>query len=202
MTKIGGLAFAAVLAVVAIAPGCSSNDHSSPNKGNLTMSLKATGSASGAAATATAKAGAPAPADQEGGPTAASITISGASVKTPDGTWIPMVGSFPVVVDVIALATSGAGVTLPADVVPAGHYEAIQITITAVNLTLHDGTMVAITPPGTGWEVMIAVSFDVVAGQQTVVTLNLRCDHSFHFLNGEFEFDPDIEVEDVEHHDD
>jgi hypothetical protein len=49
---------------------------------------------------------------------------------------------------------------------------------------------------------MIAVSFDVVAGQQTVVTLNLRCDHSFHFLNGEFEFDPDIEVEDVEHHDD
>jgi hypothetical protein len=196
MTKIGGLAFAAVLAVVAIAAGCSSNDHGSPNKGNLTMSLKASGSASAATVAA------PAPADESQGPTAANITISGASVKAADGTWVPMQGSFPVTVDVIALATSGAGVTLPADVVPAGHYDAIQITITAVNLTLHDGTRVAITPPGTGWEVVIEVSFDVVAGQATVVTLNLHCDHSFHFANGEFEFDPDIEVEDVEHHDD
>lgn len=88
---------------------------------------------------------------------------------------------------------------MPADILAAGHYDAIQITLTAVSLTLHDGTEVAITPPGTGWQVVIQVTFDVVAGQQTVVNLDLHCDHSFSFLNGEFEFNPEIEVDSVEH---
>jgi hypothetical protein len=111
-------------------------------------------------------------------------------------------GSFPVTIDVIALAQSGGTRTLPADVLPEGHYDAIQITITAVNLTLNSGTKIAITPPGTGWEVVIRASFDVVAGQETVVTINLRCDHSFSFLNGEFEFDPEFEFGGADEHDD
>jgi hypothetical protein len=39
----------------------------------------------------------------------------------------------------------------------------------------------------------------VVAGQSTTVSLNLRCDSSFKLINGEFEFEPEVEVEGVEH---
>ena len=195
MTK-HGFALAAALAVAACAASCSSTDQSSANKGNLRMALKASGTATAAAT------GGPVAADEAGGLSAANITISGASAKNAEGAWVPMQGSFPITLDVIALATSGAAITLPADIVPEGHYQAIQITISAVNLTLQDGTKIAITPPGTGWEVVIGVAFDVVVGQQTVINLNLRCDHSFNFLNGEFEFDPDIEVEGVEEHND
>jgi hypothetical protein len=189
MTTKHAMAFATVLTLTALMAGCSSNDQSSSGKGKLAMSL----GASGTTAAATTAGGVAA--DHGGGVTAANITISGASARTTDGTWVPLQGSFPMTVDLIALATSGNNVTFPPDIVPEGHYDAIQITITAVNLTLQDGTTVAITPPGTGWDVVIQVSFDVVAGQETVVHLKLRCDHSFHFLNGEFEFDPEIEVE-------
>ena len=192
-----GLKLAAALALAASMAGCSSTDQSSPSKGNFRMALRASGTTTAAATTTGTVA-----ADEERGLAAANVTISGASARTTDGTWVPMQGSFPVTVDVIALATSGGTQTLPPDVLPVGHYDAIQITITAVNLTLQDGTKIAITPPGTGWEIVIRVSFDVVAGQETIVNLNLHCDHSFSFLNGEFEFDPEIEVEGVEEHDD
>ena len=191
-----GLKLAAALVLAASMAGCSSTDQSSTSKGNFRLALKASGTTTAAATTGAGGGG------EENGITAANITISGASARTSDGTWIAVQGSFPVTVDVIALATSGGTQTLPPDVLPAGHYDAIQITITAVNLALHDGTTIAITPPGTGWEVVIRVSFDVVAGQETVVNLKLHCDHSFGFLNGEFEFDPEIEVEGVEEHDD
>ena len=197
MTIKHGLKLAAALALAASVAGCSSTDQSSPNKGNFQIALKASGTT-----TAAAKSTGTVAADEERGLAGANVTISSASARTVDGTWIPVQGSFPITVDVIALATSGGTQTLPADVLPEGHYDALQITITAVNLTLHDGTKIAITPPGTGWEVVIRVSFDVVAGQETIVNLNLHCDHSFSFLNGEFEFDPVIEVEGVEEHDD
>ena len=197
MIKKHGLTLATAMAIAGFVSGCSSTDNSSPNKGNMVMALKASGTVSAGTTTTGLVA-----ADQSEGPTAATITISGASARTPDGTWVPVQGSFPKDVDLIALAASGKTVTLPADILPEGHYDAIQIIITAANLTLYDGTKVAITPPGTGWEVVIPVSFDVVAGQQTIVNLNLRCDLSFDFLNGEFEFHPEIEVDGVEHHDD
>ena len=69
----------------------------------------------------------------------------------------------------------------------------------APKLTLMDDTKIAITPPGTGWTAQIAVDFSVVAGQSTVVNLNLRMDSSFKVLNGAFEFEPEIELEGVEH---
>lgn len=195
MANKHGIALAFTLTFAALAVGCSTNQ-SSTNKGNFVMALKASGTATAASTTG------PVAADGMEGPTAANITISAASAKAADGTWVTVQGSFPITIDVIALATNGKTITLPSDVLPEGHYDAIQITITAVNLTLQDGTKIAITPPGTGWDVIIPVAFDVVAGQATVVSLNLRCDHSFSFLNGEFEFNPEIEVEGVEHHND
>jgi uncharacterized protein DUF4382 len=195
MTTQHGLKLVAALALAASMAGCSSTDQSSTSKGNFRMALKASGTTTAAATTGAGSGG------EGNGITAANITISGASARNADGTWVPVNGSFPVTIDVIALAMSGGTRTLPPDVLPAGHYTAIQITITSVDLTLHDGTKIAITPPGTGWEVVIPATFDVVAGQETIVSLNLHCDHSFSFMNGEFEFDPEIDVDDVEHDD-
>jgi hypothetical protein len=171
------------------------------NMGAVKMTMKASGTVAAATtAAATSSGKGVAPADMSNGPTAANIVISGASAQLTDGTFVPVTATFPQTIDQLALATSGGSVTLPAGLLPDGSYTALQITITQASITLHDGTIVTITPPGTGWLVLIPVTFDVVAGQETQITLNLRCDHSFHFLNGEFEFDPDIEVEGVEQH--
>lgn len=132
---------AAAPALAASMAGCSSTDQFSPSKGDFRMALRAFGTTTAAATTTGTVA-----ADEERGLAAANVTISGASARTTDGTWVLMQGSFPVTLGIIALATSGGTRTLPPDVLPVGRYDAIQITITAVNLTLHDGTKIAITP--------------------------------------------------------
>jgi hypothetical protein len=99
------------------------------------------------------------------------------------------------------LVNGGNTITLPADLLPEGQYSALQLRITEVELTLLDGTKITIVPPGTGWAVQIPVDFSVAAGQATVVTLNVRVDLSFKLVNGEFEFDPEVEVGSVTHED-
>ena len=130
---------------------------------------------------------------------AANVTIAGIEARKTDGTWVPFDRGFPTVVDLLALANGGGTVTLPADLLPEGQYTALQVRITQVALTLLDGTQVTIAPPGTGWVVLIPVDFGVVTGQETIVSLNLRLDLSFKLVNGHFEFEPEIEVEGVEH---
>jgi hypothetical protein len=134
--------------------------------------------------------------------TAATITISSIEVhSTADGTWVPVASGLPVTLDLLAIMNSGGTATLPADLVPPGTYDAIQLGITKLDLTLTDGTMVSVTPPGTGWTVQIPVTFTVVAGQATDIKLNVHCDGSFHLLNGVFEFDPEIDGENEDHDD-
>ena len=186
-------ALATVLAVAALGTACSpSNSGSSTNKGALAVHMGATGTMPALQGGVSA--------DQQGGPTAATVTISAASARQIDGTWVNIAGSFPMTVDLIALAANGNTVNIPADLVPEGQYNALQFTITAVNLTLQDGTAVTITPPATGWMVLVPVDFTVTAGKQTAVTLRFHIDGSFKSLNGEFEFDPEMDVESVEHH--
>ena len=194
MKMRSAFAMAAVLAISAFAAGCSpSNTGSSANKGALAVHMGATGAMPAVQGGVAA--------DQQAGPTAATVTISAASARQVDGTWVDIQGSFPMTVDLIALAANGGTVNLPADLVPDGQYNALQVTITAVNLTFQDGTTVAITPPGTGWVVLIPVDFTVTAGKETTVTLRFHVDGCFKSLNGMFEFDPDMDVESVEHHD-
>jgi hypothetical protein len=97
------------------------------------------------------------------------------------------------------LADDGSVATLPAGLLPEGHYSALQLRITKIELTVKNGAPVTIAPPGTGWVVLIPVDFDVVIGHETIVTLKFRLDLSFKFVNGEFEFEPQVEVGSVEH---
>ncbi len=194
MKTKSAFALATVLALAALGTGCSSGDTGSKaNKGALAVTMGATGAMPAMQGGVAA--------DHKGGPTAATVTISSASARQIDGTWIDIAGTFPMTVDLIALAANGNTVNLPADLVPEGQYNALQFTITAVNLTLQDGTTVAITPPATGWVVLVPVDFTVTAGKETAVTLRFHVDGCFKSLNGEFEFDPEVEVESVEHHD-
>src|SRR5262249_12243622 len=139
------------------------------------------------------------PAAQQGAPTAAVVTISAGAARTVDGTWVNLGGTFPMTVDLIALAANGNTFNLPAGLVPEAQYNALQFTVTAVNLTLQDGTQVAITPPGTGWVVLVPVDFTVAAGKETSVTLRFHVDGSFKVVGGELEFEPEVDAERVEH---
>jgi hypothetical protein len=181
-----------------IAGACSSNSPSNDaSKGSLAVTMGATRAPAAGVQAATL--------DGDGDALshfkAATITISSVEARNTDGTWVVIDAGLPATVDLLAILTAGNSVTLPADLVPEGQYNAIQIVITKVDLTLIDDTKISITPPGAGWTVQIPVDFSVVAGQATTVNLNLRCDSSFHLINGEFEFDPEIEVEGVDHED-
>lgn len=191
-----GRTLSAVAVLTLLVSGCTSSEPQtmSQSQGVVSMTLKASGAI---------PSGAPSPApglaaDMGSGPAAVAIVVAGVSARTTDGTWIPLAGSYPQTVDLLALVHGGGGATLPADGLPEGSYDALQITISSASITLQDGTIIAITPPGAGWQVLIPVAFEVVAGQETKITLDLKCDASFHFANGQFRFDPDIEVDDVQ----
>jgi len=190
---IAATAFAIGLA--GLAAGCSSSNDGKGPEGSLAITMGATSApAAGAVQAATADGG-----DALSRLKAAVITISGIEARLADGTWVPVETGLPADVDLIAIINAGNAATLPADLLPEGQYSALELRITQVQLTLMDDTKIAITPPGTGWTVQIPVNFSVVPGQSTVVNLKLRCGSSFRFFDGEFEFDPEIEVESVEH---
>ena len=194
MTKTTVFTLAAATALAILLTGCSSSEPKATSQGVVAMTLKASGGVTaGSPMAATAGVAA-----DSMGPKSATIVISAISARQTGGDWVPVGGSFPQTVDLLALVASGGGASLPAGALQEGSYDALQITITSASLTLQDDTIVTITPPGGGWVVLIPVAFEVVAGQETKITLNLRCDSSFKFANGEFEFEPEIEVEDVE----
>lgn len=195
MTKMRtALALAAAAGLALLAASCSSSSTDTTNKGKLQMTLAASGTTAALSTSSTGVA-----ADTSQGPKSVMITISAAQARDDSGNWVDIGGSYPVTVDLIALQQNGKTYTLPADLLPEGHYTAIQITITGVNITLQDDTQIAITPPADGWQVLIPTSFDVTAGQETTVMLNLHMDTSFHAVDGGFEFDPDIECDGVHH---
>jgi hypothetical protein len=191
-----GIAYAVFsFGLAGLVAGCSSGNDSGGPKGSLAITMGATGApAAGAVQTATADGG-----DALSHLKAAVITIAGIEARMVDRAWVPIETGLPADVDLIAIINAGNGVTLPADLHPEGDYEALELRITQVQLTLMDDTKILITPPGSGWTVQIPVNFSVVAGESTVVKLKLRCGSSFRLFDGEFEFDPEFEVEGVEH---
>jgi len=184
------------IGLAGLVAGCSSDNESSGPKGSLAVAMGATraSSTSGVrAAAVTADQG-----DALSHVRGAVITIAGLEARMADGTWVPVETGLPVDVDLIALMDAGNVATLPADLLPASSYDALQVRITKVLLTLLDGTNVALAP-GNGWTVLVPVSFSVVAGQATTVKVTIHGPSSFKFFEGDFSFDPDFDVQGVEH---
>jgi hypothetical protein len=129
---------------------------------------------------------------------AAEVNISGIEARRLEGGWVPTGSALPAAVELLALANVGDKATFPADLLPEGHYTALQVRFNQVGVTLTGGTKMALAPQGTGWVVLIPVDFDVTADRGTVVGLNIRLDQSFRSVSGHFEFDPQVDLDGVE----
>jgi hypothetical protein len=175
--------------------GCFSDNDGSESRGSLAVTMAATRArAAEAVPTGTVDHD-----DAVSHLRAAVVTIAGFEARSADGTWVPVDQGLPADVDVVAIVNAGTAATLPADLIPEGDYDALQLRITKVRLTLMDDTKLLITSPGSGWTVRIPVSFSVVAARSTVVKLTLRSGSSFKRFDGQITFDPEIDVEGVEH---
>ncbi len=183
---------AIVTALAALVTGCSSSQEKAA-QGSLLVTL---GASHGPAQARAGNAGSD---DAATRLNVANVTIADVEARKTDGTWVPIESGLPVVVDLLALANGGGTVTLPADFLPEGPYNALQLRITRVEPTLPNDTKVTIVPPTIGWVVLLPVDLSVVGDRATIVTLNVRLDLSFKLANGEFEFDPEIEVDGVAH---
>jgi hypothetical protein len=183
------------IGLLGLLPGCSSGNVNKGSQGSLAITMGATG-ASAPLATEAAAAGVD---DALSQLKAAVVTIAGIEARTGDGNWVPLDTGLPVDFDLIKFIAAGNAAALPADLLPEGDYDALELRITSVKLTLLNDSTVGITPPGTGWTVRTLVSFSVVAGRSTVVNLILHGPGSFKFFDGEYGFDPEIEATSVEH---
>jgi hypothetical protein len=189
---LGGLA--AALGIVA---ACSNpNDMTQSNKGavQFTMSASAT---SPAVLSATGGSGSSSDAPHI---TAANVTFASILARNLDGQLIAVTIALPTTVDVFGLS-SGDPVTLPAGFLPAGTYDQLVIVMTSVALTLENGTIVTIEPPGGGWTAIVQASepFDIVDGATTDVTLNFRLGGAFHWGNGDWDFFPGFDCDGGNH---
>jgi len=126
-------------------------------------------------------------------------SVSGIEARRLDGSWVPLQHGLPIVVDLLALANVGDTVTFPGDLLPEGQYSALQMRISQVELTRLDGTRVTIAPPGRGWLVIVPADFSVDGDQATVVELDVQLDQSIRLVNGDFDFDPAIEADGIDH---
>jgi hypothetical protein len=135
---------------------------------------------------------------------AANVTFASILARNLDGELINVTIDLPVTVDLIGLGTDGS-FTLPAGFLPPGTYDQIVIVMTQVALTLENGTIVTIEPPGGGWTAVLAVAdpFTVAEGQTTTVDINFRAGGLFRWLDGVWEFHPDFDCpgDDGGHHD-
>jgi hypothetical protein len=187
-----GIAFPAVaLALAVLSTGCTSSQEKT-NQGSLGVRLAAS------RPTTASESAAVVADDPLSRLLAINVNISAIEARRSDGTWAPLEGVFPEFIDLLALANVGDTVTFPADLLPEGHYAALQVRVAQVDLTHRNGTRVRIAPRGAGWVVSVPVDFGVVSDQATVVGLNVRLERSLRLVNGEFEFDPEIEVDGVE----
>jgi hypothetical protein len=172
-------------------------------KGRVAIAMSATGaSVASSAANASLVDGSASPSTSHGGCLpgqglqAANVTLSSILARTVGGVLTNFTIDLPVTVDVLKLS-SGADTTLPIGYLPPGTYDQIVVVMTKVEVTLLNGTKVAITPPGGGWTSIVPVAqpFTVVEGQTTTITLNFRKDLSFGCGSGNWEFKPRFECD-------
>ncbi len=121
----------------------------------------------------------------------ATVTFSSILARNLDGVLTDVTIALPVAVDLFALDESRQA-TLPIGALPPGTYDQLVVVMTQVELTLLDGTKIAITPPGGGWTAIVAVAqpFTVAEGETTTVGLKFRKDLSFGCGSGKWEYHP------------
>jgi hypothetical protein len=126
----------------------------------------------------------------------ATVTFSSILARTLDGKLTDATIALPVDVEMLSLV-NGKAATLPIGFLPEGTYDQLVVVMTKVEVTLQDGTEVAITPPGGGWTAIIAVAqpFTVKVGETTTITLKFRKDLSFGCGLGKWEFHPKFECD-------
>jgi hypothetical protein len=125
---------------------------------------------------------------------AANVTFASILARNLDGELINVTIELPVTVDLLGLV-SGGSFMLPAGFLPPGTYDQLVIVMTELQVTLANGTIVTIDPPGGGWTAVIAVTepFTVVEGQTTNVTIRFRPDRSFQWLEDRWQFHPSFD---------
>lgn len=183
---------AGVMALAAAVAGCSSSQERTP-RGSVTLALGASRVAAGVQAANAS------PGDPLALLKGASSTVAHVEARRSDGSWVPIDRGLPTDVDLMAAADAGRTVTFPPDLLPEGHYDALQLRITRVDLTRLNGTRLTIAPEGASWVVRIPVDFGVASDQATIVGLNVRLDLSIKLVSGELEFEPEVEVNGVTH---
>ncbi len=191
--------FLTLAALALLAAGCAGTDSTvggSFRDGQVRVFLSAgTGSAAGVS-TAGGLNSAVALSEQ-GGPQiqAASVTLSSILARNLEGQLIDIAMDLPVTFDLVALA-QGQTVELPMGSLPAGSYDQLVVVIRAVSVTLADGTVVEVTPPGGGWTAIVRTDpFDVAEGTTTTVQLHFRAGRAFRWLNGQIDFQPEFDCD-------
>lgn len=122
--------------------------------------------------------------------TVAEVTFSAVEAHRVDGDWEPATGALPRTIDVLQFVGPENGTPLVQDLVPAGTYDALRVTITAVHLEVEGSEPVDVTLPAEGVTIVVPVDFVVAEGGQTEVSLDLRTDVAFQPLGTSWAFDP------------
>ena len=122
--------------------------------------------------------------------TVAEVTFSSLEARTVDGVWVAAEGSFPVTLDLLQFIGPQNSTELVQDLVPAGAYDQLRITVTAIHLELSDGSTYDVPIPEGGMPVLVPVGFSVAEGGATEVVLDFRTDEAFQFNGTGVTFNP------------
>jgi hypothetical protein len=126
----------------------------------------------------------------------ANVTFASIEARNLDGQLIDVTIALPVTADLLGLVSGGA-ITLPVGFLPPGTYDQLVIVMTKVELTLANGTIVTIDPPGGGWTAIVNVTepFTVVDGATTTVNIRFRAGGAFRWLNDHWDFHPNFDCD-------
>jgi hypothetical protein len=188
------LALAGLAVVVGIVAACSNGSNDLMHDGKGAVKFKMSASATAPVAPAVASDG------TDRSLQAANVTFASILARNLDGQLIDVTIALPTTVNLLELV-SGGTVTLPIGFLPPGTYDQLVVVMTKVELTLGNGTVITIDPPGGGWTAIIRVTepFTVAEGATTTVSIRFHADGSFRWLDGSWQFHPEF---DCDGHDD
>jgi hypothetical protein len=127
----------------------------------------------------------------------AHVTLSALELRDANsGEWVVVDGNLlPVTVDLLLLV-GGNEAQILADLVPAGDYDGMRITISEVLVVLDDQTQIQVPPPGAPVQVVGFPLMTIDEGGVVTVTLDFPVAPSFQVVAGpDVTFTPQITVD-------